>query len=427
MIFMNETDGGTKLRLLVDRLSKTVDRRRKYHLFLATGYFSQKAADQLIDRLTERLKIEEIWLYLPRSIAVSKKNKLDAMIAERGNFCVYPVRGNFFHTKAYCLASCDNWNSKDAPVTGGCLAVGSANLTGLGLVTTPGNVESLVVSKDLAQIEEFLMSLENIKWMEFDELHKYEDNDEHDFQYDLLSQGKFAYRYTTNLNDYLAIKYSLSHETLIRQQQGFEDLGIPAGFETETSTISKRYFDFDISPYRPTGYRNLKKKYGIECYLGHWIPKIIVPSLENEQFMRFKTELFCQIRDRLESITLEIRNDYNMLADEDIIETGVDNGKPSESFIRKVDELEEDDNRLLRIWSQLEFNDLPYDRNDTQGIEQIYDNIITTIELSKRKNSTKRAVNELRDEFENEGEFIMPEFSIEDGNVQLNWRDGMGE
>ena len=143
--------------------------------------------------------------------------------------------------------------------------------------------------------------------------------------------------------------------------------------------------------------------------------------------MRFKTELFCQIRDRLESITLEIRNDYNMLTDEDIIETGADNGKPSESFIRKVNELEEDDNRLLRIWSQLEFNDLPYDRNDTQGIEQIYDNIITTIELSKRKNSTKRAVNELRDEFENEGEFIMPEFSIEDGNVQLNWRDRMGE
>ena len=427
MIFMNETDGGTKLNLLVDRLSETVDRRRKYHLVLATGYFSQEAANQVIDRLTKRLKIEGTELYLPRSIAVSKKNELDAMIAERGNFCVYPVRGNFFHTKAYCLASCDDWNSEDAPVTGGCLAVGSANLTGLGLVATHGNVESLVVSEDLSQIKEFLMSLENIKWMEFDELHKYEDNDEHDFRYDLLSQGKFAYKYTIDLKQILAIRYNLSHKTRFQQQQDLEALGIPEGFETETSTISKPYFNFDINPYRPTGYRNLRRNYGIECYLGHWIPKIIVPSLENEQFMRFKTELFCQIKDRLGSITLEIRKDYNMLTDEGIIETGADNGEPSESFIRKVDELKEDDDRLLRIWSQLEFNDLPYDRNDTQGIDQIYDSIIKTIRLSKRKNSTKRAVNELRDKFENEGEFIMPEFSDEDGKVQLNWRDGMGE
>ena len=382
----------------------------------------------MIKKLKKRLNnIQEIELYLPRSIAVQEKDGLDAMIKKHGNLHVYPVRGNFFHTKAYCLVSYDDWNSEDAPVTGGCLAIGSANLTGLGLVTPYGNVESLVVSEDLSQIEEFIGSLNNINWMEFYELHTYEDSDEYDFRHDFLSQGKFAYKYTTNMNDYLAIKYNLSHEALIQQQQGFEGLGIPAGFETETSTIRKLYFDFDISPYRPTGYRNLRRNYGIECYLGHWIPEIVVPSLENEDFRKFKTELFLQIRDRLESITLEIRNDYNTLTDEGIIETGADNGESSERFIRKVNELEEDVKRLHRIWSQLEFNDLPYDRNDTQGIDQIYGSIITTIGLSKRKNSTKRAVDELCDEFEKEREFIMPEFSIEDGNVRLKWRDGIGE
>ena len=431
MVFLNEQNGKIKLRSLVDRLSSAVDRRRKYYLVLATGYFSKKAADRLIKKL-KKLKIQEIELYLPRSIAVQEEDELDAMIAKHRNFCVYPVRGNFFHTKAYCLVSYDDWNSDDPQVTGGCLAIGSANLTGNGMTSKSGNIESLVVSDDLQQIEEFINSLSNINWMKFEDLHKYEDNDKHDFRYGILSQGKFAYKYDTDLNDYLAIKYNLSRETRTRQQQGFESLGIPAGFETVTSTISKRYFAFDINRYRPTGYRYLRKNYGIECYLGHWIPKIIVSSFENEQleseqFQIFKTELFCKIRDQLNKITMDIQNDYNKLTDERIIETGADNGDPSESFVRKVDELEVDDNRLIRIWSQLEFNDLPYDRNNTQGIDQIYDSIITTIGLSKRKNPTKRAVIELRDEFEQEGEFIMPEFALEDGRVQLNWRSGMGE
>lgn len=261
MVFLNEIEGERKLSSLVDKLS-SVDRRRKYCLVLATGYFRKQAAEQLIDRLIERLNIQEIELYLPRSIAVqqNRQGELDDMMAERENLCIYPVGGNFFHTKAYCLVSYDDWNSDDAQVTGGCLAIGSSNLTGNGMVSESGNIESLVVSDDLQQIKEFIESLGNVNWMEFDNLHKYEHNDTHDFRYDLLSQGKFAYKYTSNLNDYLAIKYSLSRESKNIQKQDFEELGIPAGFDPETSTISKQYFDFDIDPYRPNGYRDLRKK-----------------------------------------------------------------------------------------------------------------------------------------------------------------------
>lgn len=103
----------------------------------------------------------------------------------------------------------------------------------------------------------------------------------------------------------------------------------------------------------------------------------------NEQFERFKIEMFRKIKDQMESITSEIKNDYNILTHGGIIETDADKSDPSENFRRKAGELEEDDDRLLRIWSQLAFNDLPYDRNDTQNIDKIYRNIITTIELSK--------------------------------------------
>ena len=427
MVFLNEQNGKRKLRSLVDRLSSAVDRRRKYCLVLATGYFSKKAADRLINKLINILNIQEIELYLPRSIAVQEENALDDMIADHRNLCVYPIRGNFFHTKAYCLVSYDDWNSDDPKVTGGCLAIGSANLTGNGMVSKSGNIESLVVSDDLQQIEEFINSLSNINWMEFEDLHKYKYNDKHDFRYSLLSQGEFAYKYTTNLNEYLAVKYNLSRKSKDTQQQGFDELGIPEGFETETSTISKQYFDFDIDPFRPEGYRDLIKNYGIECW-GYWIPKIVVPSLKNERFEFFKTNMFREIRNQMESITSKIKNDYDTLVDGGIIEIDADKGDPSENFRRKVDELEADDDRLFRIWSQLAFNDFPYDRNDTQNIDNIYGNIITTIELRKRKNSTKWAVIELHNLFEQGEKFTMPRFSLdEDGKVQLEWRNGMGE
>ena len=158
-----------------------------------------------------------------------------------------------------------------------------------------------------------------------------------------------------------------------------------------------------------------------------WIPKIVVPALMDEQFDRFKTEMFRKIKDQMESITSEIKNDYDTLADGGIIETDVDKGDPSENFRRKVDELEKDNDRLFRIWGQLAFNDLPYDRNDTQNIDKIYDDIITTIGLSKSKNSTKWAVIELHNRFEQGEKFTMPRISLEDGKVQLEWRNGMGE
>lgn len=217
----------------------------------------------------------------------------------------------------------------------------------------------------------------------------------------------------------MAVKYDLSRRSKDAQQQGFEEIGIPRGFETETSTISKKYFHFNINQYRPNGYRYLRKNYEIECYFCHWIPKVVIPILMDEKFEKFKTEMFHEIGDRMKSIKSEIKNDFNTLVDRGVIET---KDVPFENFKRKVEDLKEDDHRLFRIWSQLAFNDLPYDRSDTRNIDKIFGDIIETIKLSKRKNSTKQAVMELLDEFRQEGEFIMPEFSIEDRNVQLKWR-----
>ena len=433
MVFLNEQNGKRKLRSLVDRLSSAVDRRRKYCLVLATGYFSKKAADRLVKKLIKKLNIQGIELYLPRSIAVQEESELKDMMAEHGNFYVYPVRGNFFHTKAYCLIPCDDLNSDVPQVTGGCLAIGSANLTGNGIVSKSGNIESLVISDNFLEIQEFVNSLSSINWMEFEDLHKYKSSDKHDFRYGLLSQGKFVYKYTIELNKHLAIKYNLSpkSEDILNQQQDFDELGIPKPLQErlkiERSTFSVQYFDFDIDPYRSEGYSGLRGKYGIECYLGHWIPEI-VPSLKDKRFELFKTDMFREIRDQMESITSKIKEDYDTLADGGIIETDANKGDPSENFIHKVDELEKDDDRLFRMWSQLAFNDLPYDINNTQNIDEIYDDIITTIELSRRKNSTKWAVIELHNLFEQGEKFTMPRFSLdEDGKVQLNWRNGMGE
>ena len=128
----------------------------------------------------------------------------------------------------------------------------------------------------------------------------------------------------------------------------------------------------------------------------------------------------------MKTITSKIKNDYDILVGGDIIEIDADKGDPSGSFRDKINELEKDNDRLFRIWSQLAFNDLPYDRNDTQNIDKIYDDVIKTIKLSKKKNSTKKAVIQLDDRFKQGEKFIMPRFSLEDGKVQLKWRNSMG-
>ena len=208
---------------------------------------------------------------------------------------VYALRaGRLFHTKGYCLAT----YAGDQLVYGR-LAIGSGNLTNAGLTEAHGNVESLAVHPDIVTINRFLEYFDNEENLIYlDSLTDFLPDDTTNFQYALLTNGLFSHKWSATLATYLSARFRLNEEGRQRAQEG---VGTP-GFQMETATIAKSYFDFDLQGWQPND-KNMIRNFGIECFLWHWIPKSVFEGDEenNERFDQFKLALFEELESPMDS------------------------------------------------------------------------------------------------------------------------------
>ena len=179
-----------------------------------------------------------------------------------------------------------------------------------------------------------------------DELSEFFPEDTTDFQYALLKCGLFSHKWSAMLAAYCSVRFQLNEEGQIRAQGGFEDLG----FQTDAVSIAKTYFDFDVSDWQSNDI-NLVRNYGIECFLGHWIPKPVVNEHEegDERFKQFKARLFEKLDSKLESILLNLLGDYDLLIKEGVIDAPETD--PAQTFRDRLGALRKDDVQLYRIWS----------------------------------------------------------------------------
>ena len=389
MAFINESDGARKMNSLLDTLT-AVDRRRLYYLSIATCYCNPKALREFIDAIQGRLRIAEIYLYLDRraAITIGHAELNDLKRAYPDLLCIYAIRaGRLFHTKGYCLAAYEG----DDPVEGR-LAIGSANLTNPGLINTDGNIESVAIHSNIRLIAEFLDFFERDNILiDLDELTKFTPDDPTDdltdFQYALLTSGEFSHKWSATLSKFFSVRYQLNEKG--RQlAQAQADL---RGFEIETATIAKTYFNFDVRRWRPMDDR-LTEKFGIECFLGRWVPKSVFRGNEKteKQLKKFKRTLFKELDTRMIALQQEILEDYKAFVVDGIVEE-LDT-EPTTRFRERIEALRTDDDLLYRIWSGRYFFELPYDMADTEGIAETYEDILLTINLSKRRNKTMKAV-----------------------------------
>ena len=388
MAFLNTSNGVHKIRSLVDALAQC-DRRRRYYLSLVTCYCNPVAFQTIIDSILERdLNIAAIYLYIDRrnaiSIGVETLRTLEH--ANPDLLSIYAVKGSrLFHTKGYCLAAYD----ASGYVARGTLALGSANLTRSGLTSQAGNTESLVVITDASAIEDFLSYFEDENnLLTLDQLNSYTSNDEIDFRYALLKLGMFSHKWSANIVTYFSVRYDLNENGRKRAQDG-----IPLGFQVEAASIGKKYFDFEFDHLQPHD-TNLVRNFGIECFLGHWIPKSIIEDEgrdeHNETFTAFKLELFSNFDSQIGEINQRIISDYKTLLREQLIdEIDVD---PRQRFHEKFDNLKHDDAQLYRIWTGRYFFELPYDSGDIENIHKVYKDMCLTISRRQHKNSSMRAL-----------------------------------
>ena len=278
----------------------------------------------------------------------------------------------------------------------GCLAIGSANLTKAGLIGDGGNVESLLVTDDLDDIERFLNYFEE-NYIDLEDLEYFgpgEIKSQH-FKFALIQKGLFTHEWSGDLKSYFAVRYDLNEKGRERLQDSrFRELG----FDTDSATLSKRYINLEvIEGTHPVDDSGLVRNYGIECHLGHWIPKtkVVASDADERSFQQFRKNLLLDLRNQIQKPDVEraISRDYDSLVELEVIDVEY-NSHPYHGLVEKIDALEEKESeeRLRRFWTGRTFFELPYDRNDGQGIERVYDDFMDTIRQRKRKNRSMKAL-----------------------------------
>ena len=253
-----------------------------------------------------------------------------------------------------------------------------------------GNVESLAIHSDMATIGEFLEFFEvEDNWIELEDLTDFSSHDDTDFQYALLTSGWFSHKWSATLTPYFSVRYHLNKASRQRAQELFE-IPVP-GFQMDAARIAKPYFGFDLRDWQSND-KDLVRNYGVECFLGHWIPKPVVGDDEenNELFSEFKTELFKVLDKRKDGTFRHIMRDYEALTREGIIDK--QDADPTRAFQERIEALRNDDVQLYRIWSGRYFFELPYDLGDVEAIRETFDDILRTARRRKRKNKAMNAV-----------------------------------
>lgn len=375
-----------KKQRLVELLTQT-DRRRYHTLYLCSCYFSIEAATTLVNEISELIRLHSVKVYIDRKSAIEYGGE------DLDNFCssfdglevsLYAVESNaLFHSKSYALIAFD----ESSNVFCGSLVLGSANLTAAGLISRGGNIECLIDSQEISLLEEHISQLDNLKTVSTEELNTFSRKDEYSFKYALLQAGVFIHKWNDNLEQYLSIRYRLSENGRARiTDHSFEN----AGFNIETATVSKKYFRFSYNPQHLEDTENITRNFGVETYLGFWLPYVVVESMFNRNELEsFKDFLFKELEKQHSEIEKQIRDDFEYLKEENLIEEVEVN--PFDSFSRKTEELRSNELKLKRIYSKYEIFYLPYDIQQKDEILELFDEMIEVAESKTRKNKTVKA------------------------------------
>jgi hypothetical protein len=380
-----------KKKKLVELLSH-IDKKRKYNFYIASCYFDLRTASYLIkDIYKEGIHIERIKIYIDKKeVFRIGKNNIQQWLNRINkkysfNIDLFPVVApKLFHTKIYALIACN--------FLSGVLISGSANLTRAGLTSSNGNIESLIRTRSQAILKSFQESLLELEIQDLDKINLFDDTETLDFKYALLRSGYFLYTWSGSLNRELGIKFMLSDKgkEKIKDAPILKTLRTELGFELSQASISKSYLNFSYNPPLSENIKNLKKNFGIETYLGYWVPiSVINRCFGNEEFEKFKRSLFKAIEEQQKLIVASIKKDYETLCKLELIEKL--NTHPEESFLKKVEKLKDKKTKLWRLYYRYELIELPYDFSQHEEIEELYNNFIETCE-AKSSNYTIRAV-----------------------------------
>ncbi len=445
-----------KNNTLIHYLLKKATKHQKYKLFFVTCYFSLDAGSKIIKSLLDKnISISEIDFILDKGQVLDigkeslQKWRDEISISCSVNLQIFYVNQSaLFHPKIYALLEINANNN----VLSGSLVFSSANFTNKGLIDD--NIEFFIATSSLPVLSKFKRELDDLNIINIDCLEhdfsfdinneNFQDNNEKNqqetlFRFNLLNRGRFLHNWKTNSSNYnlkenLRITFESASDWQIDSIN--EDLE-RSGFDiSQAKTISKVYFELDEYIKRidkQSKCYDFQKTPGIITFLGRWIPVKrtgqIYLDLDIDNFDYFSQDLLQYLQSEIQSAFKSIEKDYREFIATGKLRVKSKYVKNIETFkvylVLKIlklfdssfglveDKLFENKNamqnalnvldsmnlenikmiRLRRIFSPHYFFDLPYELQDTENINLLYECLLESCHSSQdNKNKIIKAV-----------------------------------
>ena len=388
---------------MIDAVSQLEGRwLHRHELWLLSCYINLDLIEELIERLSEEIKLREVNFMFDRAelfrIGPKKvKNKLESIEKWCKSFdpsvefnyqqISGPI-GEMVHAKGYAV-----FQRIEGQARPGFVMVTSGNLTRRGF-TGGGNIELAYLSHRVGDIEQF-ERLYNDMWEKNGKNISLDIAEEEMalFKYALLSSGRFLHKWDRTLSSLIGVRYSLTKSAKERIAIKDPDL-IELGFELEKDTITKQYLNIsNLPPKELPG--NFIRNSTIETLLGRWCPQSIWAISEEqgkeEAEKYFKSFKDATTPDKLAVALKEAKKVQEILLDKQLVT--VNKGHLTR-WEDRIKHLRENQEQIRRLSVGYEDFDLPYNYSDSNETRELYESLVDSIDLSRRANLAIRKISE---------------------------------
>ena len=386
------------LHKIIAEVAAELPRRnqRRHELRIVTCYVDFGAVRQLIKELSDLIKLQSVFLMFEYmdifrsdrrpNAAQRELESLEAWCRRRDvNFNGTPVRmGALMHAKAYAITQEDSSRT----LVGGLTFVSSGNAThrGLGFGHETPNVELTTSMTTLKGVREFLRIWNTIAKSQKDMSSAAANEDEYALKFALFSTGVFLHKWSIPFGSQTAIRYGLTEagrNGIIQIEQEFKDQFDDLDRDTVSRQPLSRYGGVDTNVGKPLP-PHFTRTYTIDTLLGRWCPSDVWSTIErivdeDDGFTDFVNKLKSTTTpEKLDYVVRQEANFERALVDRGYIEG--DEGR-QERWKSKVVDLSNNEEKLRRIFCDMEAFRMPYDYANRSDVEALFDSLTQSIEV----------------------------------------------
>jgi hypothetical protein len=372
--------------------------QRRHELRIVTCYIDFGAVRQLIKELSDTVKLRSVVLmfeYMDIFRSDRRPNVAQRELESLGAWCrkldvdFYgtPVRmGALMHAKGYAITQEDSSRN----LVGGLTFVSSGNATrrGLGFEQDQPNVELTTSMVTLKGIREFLHVWDTIAKSRKDMSSAAANEDEYALKFALFSTGVFLHKWAIPFGSQTAIRYGLTEagrSGIIQIGQEFKDQFDDLGRDTVSRQPLSRYGGVNTKVGKPLP-PQFTRTYTVDTLLGRWCPLDVWMTVErtvdeNKEFADFVSKLkSATTSEKLDDVMLQEAAFERTLMDRGYIEG--DEGR-QERWKEKVVDLRDNEEKLRRIFCDMDAFRMPYDYANRADVEALFDNLVQSVDLRK--------------------------------------------